>query len=196
MTLNVPDLSERFSLTLSGGTSGGLPKGVDALHRLHVLSRRIDLAPLVALRKLADLSCRGALGGIDHIDVLQGLKNLRSFTGYDIYGFSAEDFPGLADCPHLSAVAIHGLRASDAKILRRRLADARDAALGGESSCGGSSDDGVATRRSLQSCRGLTPERHSRCVPASDSCAAARLLANESISVTKVMAPDGRIIAG
>ena len=70
MTLNVPDLSERFSLTLSGGTSGGLPKGVDALHRLHVQSRRIDLAPLVAVRKLADLSCRGALAGIDHIDVL------------------------------------------------------------------------------------------------------------------------------
>ena len=123
MTLNVPDLSERFSLTLSGGTSGGLPNGVDALHRLNVQSRRIDLAPLVALRKLADLTCRGALAGIDHIDVLRGLKNLRSFTGYDIYGFSAEDFPGLADCPHLSAVAIHGLRASDAKILRRRLAD-------------------------------------------------------------------------
>jgi hypothetical protein len=51
------------------------------------------------------------------------LKNLRNFTGYDIYGFSAEDFPSLADCPHLSAVVIHGLRASDAKILRRRLAD-------------------------------------------------------------------------
>ena len=110
-------------MSRSGGTSGGLPKGVDALHRLHVQSRRIDLAPLVALRKLADLSCRGALAGIDHIDVLQGLKNLRSFTGYDIYGFSAEDFPGLVDCPHLSAVAIHGLRASDAKILRKRLAD-------------------------------------------------------------------------
>jgi hypothetical protein len=51
------------------------------------------------------------------------LKNLRSFTGYDLYGFRPEDFPGLADCPHLSSVAIHGLRASDAKILRRRLAD-------------------------------------------------------------------------
>jgi len=24
--------------------------------------------------------------------LLRGLKNLRSFTGYDIYGFSAEDF--------------------------------------------------------------------------------------------------------
>jgi hypothetical protein len=121
--LNVPDLSEPFRLTLSGGTSGGLPKSVDALHRLHVHSRRIDLAPLVALRRLADLTCRGALAGIDHFDVLRGLKNLRSFTGYDIYGFTAEDFPGRADCPHLSAVVIHGLRASDAKILRRRLAD-------------------------------------------------------------------------
>ena len=29
----------------------------------------------------------------------------------------------LTDCPHLSAVANHGLRASDAKVLRRRLAD-------------------------------------------------------------------------
>jgi len=120
-TLDVPDLSERFSLTLSGLTSRGIPKGVDALHQLHVQSRRIDLAPLVALRKLTDLTCRGA--AIGHIDVLRGLKNLRSFTGYDIYGFSAEDFPGLTDCPHLSAVAIHGLRASDAKVLRRRLAD-------------------------------------------------------------------------
>ena len=122
ITLNVPDLSERFSLTLSGGTSGGLPKGVDALHRLHVHSRQIDLAPLVALHELADLTCRGALAGIEHIDVLRGLKNLRNFTGYDIYGFNAGGFPGLADCPHLSAIAIHGLRASDAKILRRRLA--------------------------------------------------------------------------
>ncbi|HJZ34328.1 MAG TPA: hypothetical protein VKF35_24650 [Hyphomicrobiaceae bacterium] len=121
MTLNVPDLSERFSLTLSGGTSRGLPKGADALYRLRVQSRQIDLAPLVALRKLADLTCRGAT--IDHIDVLRELKNLRSFAGYDIYGFSAEDFPVLADCPHLSAVTIHGLRAGDAKILRRRLAD-------------------------------------------------------------------------
>ena len=121
VTLNVPDLSEPFSLTLSGGTSAGLPKGVDALHRLHVHSRQIDLAPLVALHKLAGLTCRGA--AIDHIDVLRGLKTLRSFTGYDIYGFSAEDFPGLADCPRLSVVTIHGLRASDAKILRRRLAD-------------------------------------------------------------------------
>src|SRR5262249_34550070 len=120
-TLNVPDLSEPFSLTLSGGTSAGLPKGVDALHRLHVHSRQIDLAPLVALRKLADLTCRGA--AIDRIDVLRGLKNLRSFTGYDIYGFGAEDFPGLTDCPHLSAVAIDGLRASDGKVLRRRLTD-------------------------------------------------------------------------
>jgi hypothetical protein len=123
MTLSVPDLSEPFSLTLSEGTSRGLPKGVDALHRLHVHSRRIDLAPFVALRQLADLTCRGALAGIDHIDILRGLKNLRSFTGYDIYGFNVEDFPGLGDCPHLSAVVIHGLRASDAKILRRRLAD-------------------------------------------------------------------------
>jgi len=123
VTLDVPDLSEAFWLTLSDGTSSGLPKGVDALHRLHLHSRRIDLAPLVALSELADLTCRGALAGIDHIDVLRGLKNLRSFTGYDIYGFSAEDFPGPTDCPHLSAVAIHGLRASDAKILRRRLAD-------------------------------------------------------------------------
>jgi hypothetical protein len=122
-TLNGPDLAEPFSLTLSAGASGGLPKGVDALHRLHVQSRRIDLAPLAALRKLASLTCRGALAGIDHIDVLRGSKNLRSLTGYDIYGFSAEDFPSLADCPHLSEVEIHGLRAGDAKILRRRLAD-------------------------------------------------------------------------
>jgi hypothetical protein len=123
VTINVPDLSEPFALTLSGGTSRALPKGVDALHRLCLHSRQIDLAPLVALRKLADLTCRGALAGIDHIDVLRGLKNLRSFTGYDIYGFSAEDFPGRVDCPHLSAVTIHGLRTSDAKILRKRLAD-------------------------------------------------------------------------
>jgi hypothetical protein len=45
-------------------------------------------------------------------------------SGYDIYGFSAEAFPGPADCPHMSPVTIHGLRASAAKILRRRLADA------------------------------------------------------------------------
>src|SRR5262249_53562542 len=106
-TLDVPDLSERFSLTLSGGASAGLPKGIYPLHRLHVHSRQIDLAPLVALPRLADLTCRGA--AVDHIDVLRGLKNLRSFTGYDIYGFSAEDFPSLADCPLLSAVAIRGL---------------------------------------------------------------------------------------
>jgi len=62
-TLDVPDLSERFSLTLSGLTSRGIPKGVDALHQLHVHSRRIDLAPFVALRKLADLTCRGAAIG-------------------------------------------------------------------------------------------------------------------------------------
>jgi nicotinamidase-related amidase len=44
--------------------------------------------------------------------VLRRLKNLRSFTGYDIYGFSAEDFTGLVECPHLSAVwlAARGLR--------------------------------------------------------------------------------------
>jgi hypothetical protein len=123
VTLNVPDLSERFSLTLDGGASGGLPKGVDALHSLEVVSQRIDLAPLVALRELAELTCHGAPSGIDHIDVLRGSKNLRRFTGNDIYGFSADNFPGQADCPHLSEVEIHGLRASDAKILRRRLAD-------------------------------------------------------------------------
>jgi len=120
--LHVPDLSEPFSLTLSGGTSAGLPKGIDGLHRLQIHSQQINLASLVALPRLADLTCRGALAGIDHIEVLRGSKTLRSFSGYDIYGFSAQDFPGLADCPHLSAVAIHGLRASDAKILRRRLA--------------------------------------------------------------------------
>ena len=45
-----------------------------------------NLAPLVALRKLADLTCRDALAVrppgayIDHIDVLRGLMNLRSFA--------------------------------------------------------------------------------------------------------------------
>src|SRR5262249_14107646 len=62
-TLDVPDLSERFSLTLSGLTSRGIPMGVDALHQLHVQSRQIDLAPLVALHKLTDLTCRGAAIG-------------------------------------------------------------------------------------------------------------------------------------
>jgi hypothetical protein len=50
------------------------------------------------------------------------LKNLRRLTGYDIYGFAADDFPSLADCLLLTEVEIHDLRASDSKTLRRRLA--------------------------------------------------------------------------
>jgi hypothetical protein len=122
VTVEEVDFADSFRLALVGPTFGGLPRGVEGLRVLELsLFDTLDLAPLRALALLTRIKISKAR--IANIDTLARLPHLREIEGLDLYNFDAEAFPAPPSNPELRAVTINGLRAEDAKVLRRRLKD-------------------------------------------------------------------------
>lgn len=121
VTVEAPDLGERFSLFLDCDPSQGWPKGVEEALCLTIRHETVDLAGITAFPRLAELRLSTPKRGVRNIGALRQLPNLREFTAYDMYDFDASEFPTMADCPLLQYVEINGLRASDKQILAARL---------------------------------------------------------------------------
>lgn len=94
--------------------------GLDRLGGLSLVSmKEVDLAQ-VARRfpHLTALRIWGKPGLASHMTSLAQLTQLRMFTAYDLFGYTAEEFPSAAQLPKLSALWMTSLPANAAKAIK------------------------------------------------------------------------------
>ncbi len=94
--------------------------GLDQLGGLSLVSmKEVDLAQ-VAQRfpHLTALRIWGKPGLASQMDSLAQLSQLRMFTAYDLFGYTAEEFPSATQLPQLSALWLTSLPADVAKAIK------------------------------------------------------------------------------
>ncbi|MCL6661600.1 DUF3450 domain-containing protein [Paenibacillus amylolyticus] len=109
ITLNVPS---------------GLPQvtGISRLEGLYIRDiTELNLDPLVQYYpELSELRLWGKPGNVSHIESIQHLANLQTFTTYDLFGFKCEQFPDPEQLPKLTTLWLTSLPADAAKSIKTR----------------------------------------------------------------------------
>lgn len=117
-TIHAPDTGEGFDLWLKGPFNG-LPHGIETVQEVTlVVGRHLDLAAFATWPELKSLRIVGTATSLDNVAALRELKQLRNLEGRELYRIDVQGFP--TDLP-MHSITIDGLRADDAKILRKRL---------------------------------------------------------------------------
>ncbi|WP_242773597.1 hypothetical protein [Brevibacillus parabrevis] len=94
----------------------GLPR-LSGLH-LHQVTE-LDLLPIVQrFPELQEMRLWGKPGTISNLDSISQLSKLASFSTYDIFGFSADQFPPPQQLPRLSTLWMTSLPADAAKSIK------------------------------------------------------------------------------
>lgn len=109
ITLNVPS---------------GLPQvtGISRLDGLYIRDiTELNLDPLVQYYpELSELRLWGKPGNVSHIESIQHLANLQTFTTYDLFGFNGGQFPDPEQLPKLTTLWLTSLPADAAKSIKTR----------------------------------------------------------------------------
>ncbi|WP_429842527.1 hypothetical protein [Brevibacillus sp. FIR094] len=107
-------------LTASFSDSLPLHRGLDQLGGLNLHDvTELDLQPLVQrYPSLQDIRLRGKPGTLSNLGSIQHLKELLTFTTYDLFGFTGDEFPSPDQCPKLSSLWMTSLPAEAAKTIK------------------------------------------------------------------------------
>ncbi|ASJ56418.1 hypothetical protein BP422_24355 [Brevibacillus formosus] len=109
-----------YWLTASFSDSLPLHRGLDLLGKLHLRNvTELDLQPLVQrYPSLQDIRLWGKPGTLSNLGSIKHLKELLTFTTYDLFGFSGDEFPSPDQCPKLSTLWMTSLPAEAAKTIK------------------------------------------------------------------------------
>lgn len=107
-------------LTASFSDSLPLHRGLDQLGGLHLRDvTELDLQPLVQrYPSLRDIRLWGKPGTLTNLRSIKHLKELLTFTTYDLFGFSGDEFPAPEELPKLSSLWMTSLPAEAAKTIK------------------------------------------------------------------------------
>ncbi|WP_256973818.1 hypothetical protein [Brevibacillus brevis] len=67
---------------------------------------------------LQEIRLRGKPGTLSNLGSIKHLKELLTFTTYDLFGFSGDEFPSPDQCPKLSSLWMTSLPAEAAKTIK------------------------------------------------------------------------------
>lgn len=109
-----------YWLTASFSDSLPLHRGLDLLGALRLRNvTELDLQPLVQrYPSLRDIRLWGKPGTLSNLGSIKYLKELLTFTTYDLFGFSGDEFPSPDQCPKLSTLWMTSLPAEAAKTIK------------------------------------------------------------------------------
>ncbi|MBY0087836.1 hypothetical protein [Brevibacillus brevis] len=109
-----------YWLTASFSDSLPLHRGLDLLGALRLRNvTELDLQPLVQrYPSLRDIRLWGKPGTLSNLGSIMHLKELLTFTTYDLFGFSGDEFPSPDQCPKLSTLWMTSLPAEAAKTIK------------------------------------------------------------------------------
>ncbi|RAT99087.1 hypothetical protein [Brevibacillus sp. Leaf182] len=107
-------------LTASFSDSLPLHRGLDHLGAFRLRNvTELDLQPLVQrYPSLRDIRLWGKPGTLSNLGSIKHLKELLTFTTYDLFGFSGDEFPSPDQCPKLSSLWMTSLPAEAAKTIK------------------------------------------------------------------------------
>ncbi len=114
--------AENSGQWLTAAFTGSVPPacGLERLTGLHVTQAKdLDLEPVVrSYPHLKELRLWGKPGNVVNLQQLEQLTNLRTFSTYDMFGFSGEAFPGPDRLPNLTWLWMTSLPADAAKAIK------------------------------------------------------------------------------
>ncbi|MGK5059615.1 hypothetical protein ACQ4WY_22035 [Janthinobacterium sp. LB2P49] len=118
--LRIEDGADGCHLTLQCTHTLPPLDGLDRLGSLSLVSmKEVDLAQVAGrFPHLTALRIWGKPGLASHMARLAQLSQLRMFSAYDLFGFTAEEFPSATQLPKLSALWLTSLPADAAKAIK------------------------------------------------------------------------------
>lgn len=119
-TLLIEAEQDGYWLTASFSDSLPLHRGLDHLGAFRLRNvTELDLQPLVQrYPSLRDIRLWGKPGTLSNLGSIKHLKELLTFTTYDLFGFSGDEFPSPDQCPKLSSLWMTSLPAEAAKTIK------------------------------------------------------------------------------
>lgn len=96
--------------------------GISRLEGLYIRDiTELNLEPIVQYYpELSELRLWGKPGNVSHIETIQHLANLQTFTTYDLFGFDGDQFPDPEQLPELATLWLTSLPADAAKSIKTK----------------------------------------------------------------------------